>query len=335
MSFKKIIFAVGAVFAIGLIILFAVARPEFGSDPNPVLLRVPKGASSVQIIRMLEENQAIRSPFFFKLLMRLSFRPVSFRHGTYQLEKNHYSKTLRQLKQGLTYRIKVTFPEGWSSYQIAERLEKNGIVASPEPFYLFAKQNELEGTLFPETYYFEPQSDEESIAGEMTRQFARNYGAEFKARAAELKLTDRQVLTLASIIEREARVDSERATISSVYHNRLRVRKMLEADPTVQYAISEGRFWKERLTYKDLDSKSPYNTYRRVGLPPGPICNPGIESIRAALYPAKTDFLYFVADPDGSGVHHFSRTYEQHMQKQRDFRRNRRTASAGGGAKSQ
>ena len=133
-------------------------------------------------------------------------------------------------------------------------------------------------------------------------------------------MTEDQILVLASIIEREARVDDERAVIASVYHNRLRKRMALEADPTVQYALSDGQFWKERLTKKDLKVKSPYNTYLRPGLPPGPVCNPGLKSIQAALHPASTDYLYFVAD--GAGRHRFSTNLKSHIEFQKALRKN-------------
>ena len=130
-------------------------------------------------------------------------------------------------------------------------------------------------------------------------------------------------LALASIIEREAAVDDERPVISSVYRNRLKKRMALEADPTVQYAIGKGRTWKERILYKDLKVKSPYNTYLNRGLPPGPICSPGLASIRAALNPAETPYLYFVAD--GTGRHQFFKDHRSHILWQKQNRKKRRT----------
>lgn len=304
------------------------AEPRLSADPNPVQLRIPKGASQAQVFELLHDNGVVTSPASLKLLSKVYPGSRAFRHGTYLFEKNRYLKILRQLRQGQTLRLKITFPEGWTSYQMAERLAANGILSDPEAFAMIVKTSQLEGMLYPETYYFEPGSEPDAVIADMTRQFQKMYSEDLRARAKEISWTDRQALTMASIIEREARIDSERPVIASVYHNRLKLRKLLEADPTVQYAISDGRFWKDRLTYKDLDTPSPYNTYRKAGLPPGPICNPGIASIRAALFPAETPYLYFVADPDGSGVHHFTRSYDQHLQVQRDLKRSFRLKKA-------
>ncbi len=333
---KKALAGLALAAAVLMIAGSIIARPRWTSDPNPVQIRIPKGSGQNQVVQMLAENGVVRSPAAFKFLSKLPFGGRPFRHGTYLFEKNRYFKILTQLRQGQTLRLKVTFPEGWSAWQIGERLAAAGIIADAEAFHQWVRTGGLDGMLYPETYYFEPGSEPDAVAGEMVRQFRRVYGPDLQKRAAELNWNDRQVLAMASIIEREARIDSERAAISSVYHNRLKIRKPLEADPTVQFGISEGKYWKDRLTYKDLHHPSPYNTYRRAGLPPGPICNPGIESIRAALYPAETPYLYFVADPDGTGVHHFTQTYDQHLQIQRDLRRQYRLKqAAASGAKSQ
>jgi UPF0755 protein len=143
----------------------------------------------------------------------------------------------------------------------------------------------------------------------MVRGFKRVLTPELQARARELGYSVHEIVTLASIIEEEARVPKERAAISSVYHNRLRIGMKLDADPTVQYALPAP---KEKLLYKDLEISSPYNTYRNPGLPPGPISNPGEAAIRAALYPATDKYLFFVAKGDGSGEHYFARTLAEH-----------------------
>lgn len=295
---------------------FWIIHPSFKDDPNPITVSIDKGWSAVQIAKKLEENKIIRSPSFFRFVSKITGKSKRFKHGIYRFEKNSYWKIITQLENGKTYKKKVTIPEGWTAYQIAERLQENGIITDIEAFVQTVKEHQFEGMLFPETYFFEPLIKEKDAAEEMVQQFHLKYPEDFKSQAKELKMTDRQILTLASIIEREAQDDSERPVISSVFHNRLKKRKYMESCATVQYALSDGKWWKEKLIYKDLNVVSPYNTYRHLGLPPGPICNPGLKSIHAALYPAKTDFLYFVAD--GTGKHNFFATYREHIQKQKE-----------------
>lgn len=320
MAQRKILFAF---FVLSLSLLFFLeVRPSFFQDPAPVMVNIPRGSSTQQIAQMLQQKKILHSPGFFLMLTRMTGKSAGLKHGTYLMERNHYWKIIRKLELGLTYKVKVTIPEGWSSYQIGQRLESLGVISDREAFVQLVKKNKQEGMLFPETYFFEPNAALENVIHAMAQQFKKNYAEEFIRRANELKMTELQVVTLASIIEREAQSDSERPLISAVYHNRLKKKWLLEADPTVQYALSDGRFWKERLTYKDLALSSPYNTYRTPGLPPAPICNPGKKSIEAALYPADSKFLYFVAD--GKGAHYFFSDYKNHIQKKMELQRERK-----------
>ncbi len=189
----------------------------------------------------------------------------------------------------------------------------------------------LEGYLYPNTYSFFWGVSPREIIRTMVQEFYHHVGDSLRQRAAALGLTVHQALTLASIIEGEAVVDSERALIAAVYHNRLRQGILLQADPTIQYIVPGPP---RRLRNRDLEIASPYNTYRYPGLPPGPVNNPGLVSIRAALYPAPVNYLYFVARGDGSHV--FSRTLEEHLRAKRDFdrvrarvRREKAAANAG------
>jgi len=323
--FKKLLLIFGSLTPLLLILLFVVARPSFITDSQPVMFTVSKGSALNNIAHALAEQGILHSPKTFSILALLTGSSKSLKEGIYLLEKGHYWGILVKLSKGRVYRIKVTIPEGWTSYQIGEKLKRSGILNEVEPFVLWVKKKRLEGWLFPETYFFPPKADAKMVAKEMVLQFKKIFSPEFKLRAKKLRLTERKAVTLASIIEREAQVDAERVIISSVYHNRLKKRWLLEADPTVQYAISGGGFWKDRLTYKDLKVDSPYNTYRKRGLPPGPICNPGLKSLHAALHPAKTEFLFFVAD--GTGGHSFFRTYKEHL-KARDVFRERRKKQA-------
>jgi UPF0755 protein len=226
----------------------------------------------------------------------------------------------------------ATIPEGWRSEQIADRLQETGFASRDEFLSAVAAPPSvpvldmlgttppprLEGYLFPETYEV-PQKVPGSRAAElMLRMFSQRVGDAVRS-GSEAKLSPQQIIILASIVEREAKVPSERATIASVYLNRMAQDMPLQADPTVQYAVAtrDGpaaatyNYWRD-LAPSDLEVSSPYNTYVKVGLPPAPICNPGEASIRAVLQPARTDYLYFVATTDHTGSHLFARTLEEH-----------------------
>lgn len=323
MSFRKISLFTFPSILIILSVFFVAVRPSFLTDPNPIAVSIPKGYSTQQISRLLCDKNIIHSPTFFIMLTRITGKAKTFKHGTYLMKKNHYWKNINKLASGQTYKIKVTIPEGWSSYQIAERLKKEGIIEDSELFVQLVKESRSEGMLFPETYFFEPISPPETIIQIMVDTFKKNFTVEFVQRAKVLKMTELQVVTLASIIEREAHLDSERPIISSVFHYRLKRNQPMESCPTVQYALSEGRYWKDPITYKDLRINSPYNTYRRIGLPPGPICNPGKKAIEASLYPVETKFLYFVAD--GKDGHHFFSEHEKLVQKKLELKRQKKS----------
>jgi UPF0755 protein len=181
----------------------------------------------------------------------------------------------------------------------------------------------LEGFLMPETYEFYWQVDEKEIVHEMLSEFRRFFVDSLQRRARQMKMTIDEVLTMASIVEGETILDAERPIVAGLYYNRLRRRMKLEADPTIQYIIPDGP---RRLLYIDLKTKSPYNTYQKYGLPPGPISNPGRKSILAALYPARHNYLYFVAD--GTGGHRFAKTFGEHLKNVRSYRRARTLTQA-------
>jgi UPF0755 protein len=221
--------------------------------------------------------------------------------------------------------MRFTIPEGFELRQIADRLEADGLV-NKDKFYAAVKEsdldyaflkgipnreNKLEGYLFPDTYEVFKNATEQDIINKMLGRFDQVFTEEYRQRARELNMSLDQVITLASIIEREAKLDKERKIISAVFHNRLNKKMKLESCATVQYLLKEQ---KSVLTYKDLEVDSPYNTYIYAGLPKGPIASPGVESIEAALYPDKVDFLFFFATKDGS--HIFSKTYQEHLNAQ-------------------
>jgi UPF0755 protein len=309
--------------------------PVDAQDSNLVVVTVPSGATAADIGAELQQMGLVRSALVFRLAADQAGVGGSLAAGDYELSKSMSTTEIiqvlakGQVKRGLV----ATIPEGWRSEQIADRLEATGFasrdeflqaVASPGAVPGFELLNNdppparLEGYLFPETYQV-PQKVSGSRAAElMLRMFSQRVGDELRLQP-ESKLTSAQVITLASIVEREAKVPSERATIASVYLNRLADNMPLQADPTVQYAVAtrDGvaaaayNYWRD-LTPADLAVASPFNTYTNVGLPPGPICNPGEASIKAVLQPAKTSYRYFVANTDGSGTHLFANTLDEH-----------------------
>jgi len=226
-------------------------------------------------------------------------------------------EVVRRLEQGRGLVHQVTIPEGLAARQIAQLLAERGLVDQDRFLSLLRDRalleghgvegDSLEGYLFPDTYRLVKGQAEDTIIQRMVRRFHEVFGPDEQARGARLGMSVRDVVTMASLIEREAKVPRERPLISAVFHNRLRVRMPLQSDPTVLYALSR---FSGRLTKANLQAPSPYNTYVNHGLPPGPIANPGRASITAALYPAATRYLYFVSKNDGT--HAFSKTLREH-----------------------
>ena len=339
---------IGAAVAIGVVVLgdstpilgnvTNLADPLAPMDPTDTtkqVVNVPQGATAADIGNELQQRGLVRSALIFRFAVEQAGVGGSLAAGDYELSRSMSTQQIiellarGQVKRGLI----ATIPEGWRSEQIANRLEATGFSSRddflkavttpaavptvnllPEP-----QPPRLEGFLFPETYEV-PQAVTGAQAAElMLRMFQQRLGNSL--RSNETNLTPYQVLILASIVEREAKQPSERATIASVYLNRLAAELPLQADPTVQYAIASRDgpqaatygYWKTELTPADLQVESPYNTYMKAGLPPGPICNPGEASVRATLQPAHTEYMYFVAKTDGSGGHLFARTLDEHM----------------------
>ncbi|MFQ5771583.1 MAG: endolytic transglycosylase MltG, partial [bacterium] len=238
-------------------------------------------------------------------------------------------RLLRQLVDGKVTIEWVTIPEGKYARQIASILKQKveidssrfmQFVNDPDFTQKFGIQAAtLEGFLFPDTYGFCWGMKSEEIISIMVKQFKAQFNDTLQARTKELGFSNLELITLASIVEGEAVIDSEREIIAAVYHNRLKKRMPLQADPTIQYIIKNGP---RRLLKQDLAIDSPYNTYKYSGLPPGPINNPGLASIKASLYPANVNYLYFVANGDGS--HTFSKTFNEHLRAKARFDRFRK-----------
>ncbi len=300
------------------------------TDADLLEVTVAQGASTAEIAQQLNKQGIIRYPLFFRIVSRLGGHDADYKQGTFLLKpKCGYQtifQTLSDPASGQNHSVKITIPEGFEFRQIADRLEEAGLIdrdvfydlAENEPFdYDFIRdlpqrENRLEGYLFPDTYLFTKDTDtEKTILDAMLKRFDEVVNTDAnRARAQELGMSLDEVVTLASVIEREALGDADRKDVSSVFHNRLKSTEYpyLQSCATVQYVLQER---KAVLSEADTKISSPYNTYQNKGLPIGPIASPGAASIEAALYPNQTDYLFFVLGSDGE--HHFSKTYEEHL----------------------
>lgn len=298
-------------------------------DPRGAAVRVtiPPGSSLNAAADSLEQAHVVPSSLLFWAYARIRGGADSIHTGTYVLHRDApWGEALRALRTGQGLVDIVTIPEGYSVRQIepllADRLglEMDSLDAAVRDTALLnevdAPTPTLEGYLFPDTYVFARGTSARTVVRILVRRFEQEWRPEWTARLDTLHMTRHDVVTLASIVEREARLPAERPAIAAVYLNRLRKNVLLEADPTVQYALGTHS---AHLYYKDLRVNSPYNTYRYHGLPPGPIASPGTSSIQAALYPAALPFEFFVALPDGH--HEFRRTLAGHNQAKREAKR--------------
>ncbi len=295
----------------------------------PVVVRLPRGSGLRQVARLLSRAGVVDHPRLFVLAARLSNRTTGLKAGEYRLSAAmSYGAILEHLHRGRVLLHQVVIPEGFTLEQIARRLAARGLV-DKQRFLALARDPafarslgiaapSLEGYLFPATYRLPRGLGERAVLARMVRRFLKEW-RRLAPLARRRGMNRHQVVTLASIIEREAKLPFERRLISAVYHNRLKKNMPLQADPTVIYGL-EG--FDGNLTRRDLASDTPYNTYLHRGLPPGPICSPGAASLKAALDPAPVDYLYFVARGDGS--HHFSASYRQHARAVRRYQKRRR-----------
>lgn len=294
---------------------------------------VKPGEDAATIGNQLVQDGLVRSALAFRVVVRSRGLAPHLRAGDYELRPTmSLDEVISILTAGRMSGGLLTIPEGWRALQIADALAQgkvvgrqdflqavhSGAVTLPASLGAFPSHGSVEGFLFPDSYRFEPNTPAPAVVQRMVDDFDRHLTPDLRAGFAANGLGVAQAVTLASIVEREAVVADERPTIASVYLNRLRRGMKLQADPTVQYALvqpnarpSPDGYWKTRLTFADLAVASPYNTYQVVGLPPGPICNPGLASLEAVAHPASTDYLYFVARPDHT--HAFSRTYQEQV----------------------
>ena len=292
--------------------------------PGKMIITIPEGAGTEKIAGILKEKKLIHSEFFFKVMSRIQGHDGKYQYGKFEVNKSGgYEYLFDKLTQSgdVLESVKVTIPEGYEIYKVADLLEEKGLIDKDKFYYLIdhgdfdydfvkdipQREMRLEGYLFPDTYYFVP-GDEEGIINEMLGRFEEVYG-KYEDDLSKTGMTMDEIITLASIIEREAG-SADKKMVSSVFHNRLESADYpyLQSCATVQYVLRER---KPVLSYDDTQIDSPYNTYINKGLPVGPIASPGEESIEAALNPDVTNYYFFVLGSDGK--HHFSETYNEHL----------------------
>lgn len=287
-------------------------------EQETVEVKVERGEPFSSVVRKLKDKAVISNERLFSFWARLWGLDKKIHWGLYLLELPMAPReVLNRMVLGRGVFHRITIPEGLTVTEIAELLEKGEIAkkdrflaeaASPGLLSLLGlKGKGIEGYLFPDTYYFTPFVTERDILIAMVEQFRVIFNPMMAEQTKKIGLSLHEVVTLASLIEKETGIEAERPLISAVFHNRLQRRIPLQSDPTVIYGLKS---FSGTLTRRDLQSRSPYNTYRILGLPPGPICNPGLSSLMAALYPAPVPYLYFVSKNDGS--HLFSVTLEEH-----------------------
>lgn len=310
-------------------------RPVSG-DRKSVRVVIRKGSNARDVAGVLGDSHLIRNRLLFKMVCRLSGQSEKLKPGVYELNRAmSASDIISQLVEGRSLESWVTMPEGFTVRQMADLLDEKQL-ASGKAFttlaisdrgtfgeYPFLVDGNLEGYLFPDTYLIPRDMTAEGIVRQMLDTFQRKVLDTCRPKI-ELTIVDhfklddsdfddglRRLLTMASLVEREAKISKDRPLVAAVLWNRLAKNMKLEVDATVSYVPGESTDNKDRVYYRDLAVDSPYNTYKYAGLPPAPICNPGLASIKAVMKPAKVDYLFYVAKPDGSHV--FTRTLEEHL----------------------
>lgn len=290
--------------------IYSLIRPNKQTLPKSISVEIIKGQRVKDIAKALENEGVINNKWRFYWLYFAKQKPLQA--GIFRFEKGEsIVSVFNKITSGDIYEEKITIPEGWRSEQIAQMLAKKDLVAY-EAFMTVADGKE--GTLFPDTYRIAKKTTAETIVKTLV--------SNYEERTKDIKPT-REQLIIASVVEREAKKDEDRATISNVFYNRLKIGMKLESDVTVEYGLDNDRlegltidnigqfsFWIALKAGEAKTAKSPFNTYKIAGLPPAPICNPGLKSIEAAVKPAQSDYYFFLADKDGKA--HFAKTKSEH-----------------------
>ena len=336
---KKMKIAIGTLISIvvliGIFIMVQVG-PYDRNDKEDLVVEIPAGSSIDTIGEILYENELIKNKTLFKLTVKISNKAPQIKAGKYSLNRTYSNNDIIDLLvSGKIFNdgIKVTIPEGYTYKETIDIIVKAGLgkeevfeelINSPDEFYesfKFLDQEDittLEGFLYPDTYYFDEELTEKEIINTMLKRFQSELTDDLLSRIKDMDMTLQEIVSLASIVEKEAVKDIDRPIIASVFYNRLDIEMPLQSDATIQYIFEER---KKIVTYADLKIDSPYNSYKYKGLPPTPIANPSIKSIEAVLYPEDTDYLYFVATMDGGN--NYSETYEQHLKYVEEYKEER------------
>lgn len=314
-----------AVSVLGLVVVFSIFlflnRPV-SQDKTTRIFTVREGSSAKQIATELKTKEIIRSEIIFELFAKIERLDSKLKVGSYALSPSMTMQHIVSLlASGKMSGAGVTIPEGYTVEQIASLLADKKIIDNREQFLLAAKdyapysyiekrpsvKYACEGFLFPNTYDLTPHTAVLDVLKRLATEFDQQFNDKMRTQAVRANMSIYDVVIMASLVEREAKLPEERPEVASVFLNRLKIKMPLQSCATVQYVLPVH---KEVLSISDTEIDSPYNTYERIGLPAGPIANPGLASIRAVLEPAKTDYLFFVVN--GKGGHYFAKTYEEH-----------------------
>jgi UPF0755 protein len=325
--------------SLGLLLLFSISFLYWflfippSKTASVKVFFIKKGSHLKKVSEVLEQEGIIKNRHFFVLLTTLLGKKTKVKAGEYEFHTQMLPlEVLNALTKGQGKRHLVTIPEGYNLSQIAQLLEDLNLVdkktflqKASSPVFINAlglshlAGPTLEGYLFPDTYHLYKEMNPEEVIQMMVHEFKKVFGPDLANRTTELGISEREVVILASIIEKETPLSEEKPLISAVFQNRLKKKIPLQSDPTVIYGIKN---FNGNLTKEDLLRQTPYNTYLMVGLPPTPICNPGKDSLLAAIYPAPVPYIYFVSKNDGS--HYFSSDIEEHNRAVWKYQKNQR-----------
>jgi UPF0755 protein len=330
-GFFSLLLFLGGIFLFFSIHLLLYLYLPFQKEEFHKIIDIPDGAHMRVVADLLAKEGLIHYKEYFILFGKLTQTEKSIHPGEYDFNTRMLPlDILALLRKGKIIQYEVSIPEGYSSYMIADLLEEKGLadrdvflrLCHDQAFIQSLNLNvkSLEGYLFPSTYFFPRRIKTEEIIKKMVSIFLQSYSPDIDQAAVQFKMSRHEVVTLASIIERETGLEEERNLVSAVFHNRLNKNIPLQSDPTVIYEI---KGYTGRITKKMLLTKTPYNTYRLKGLPEGPISNPGRKSLLAAVHPATVDYLYFVSK--NNGTHYFSTTLKEHNQAVRRYQLARKT----------
>lgn len=336
-AFRNILVAVFILFVIAAGTLFYLNKllyiPYRGYSEPKIAVSIPQGSSLDSIVRALHQKGVIQYPWLLRGIFYVKKTEGKSKAGDYVFDRPMSPMEVYEklMKGEVTYTV-VTIPEGSNIFDLQSILQQKSL-ATKEQFASAVQApdvqqalhaidpslHDLEGFLFPETYFLSKRDTPSDLLRMMLQQFSKHYGSAEKTRAAQLQMNTLQVITLASLVEKETAQPNERPLIAGVFYNRLKRSMPLQCDPTVIYALLLTGHYRGEIYKSDLKTSSAYNTYVTSGLPPGPICNPGKDSIHAVLNPEQTDKLYFVSKNDGT--HYFSATLEEHNRAVHQYRK--------------